>query len=135
MANRRMFSKTVVLSAKFVKLPNEARLLYYNLGVNADDDGVVEALIVLRQSNIKSKWLQVLEDCGFIKILNNDLVTYITDWKKNNNIRKDRYTPSIYQELVNSYFPNELESKKSEKDKSVSLKLDLDIQIKESEEI
>lgn len=117
-----------------MKLPNEARLLYYDLGVNADDDGVVEALIVLRQSNIKIKWLYFLQDSGFVKILNDDLVTFIIDWKKNNTIRKDMYAPSIYQELVNSYFPNELKDKKSKKEKSISVKVDLDIQMEESEE-
>ena len=31
---------------------------------------------------------------------NDDLVTYITDWNINNQLRKDRYHPSIYSELL-----------------------------------
>ena len=32
--------------------------------------------------------------------MNDDLVTYITDWSKNNYIQNDRYRPSIYKELL-----------------------------------
>ena len=43
MANRRMFSKTIVESARFIKMPVSSQALYFHLGVLADDEGVVEA--------------------------------------------------------------------------------------------
>lgn len=44
--------------------------------------------------------LKVLVSKGFITVLNEDLVAYVVDWSKNNQIRKDRYQPSIYQNLL-----------------------------------
>lgn len=100
MAERRMFSKTVTQSARFTKMPVEARLLYYELGMAADDDGFVEAFIVLRMTGINERSLGVLNQSGFVRTLNDDLVTYIVDWNRNNYIQKDRYKPSIYAYLI-----------------------------------
>jgi hypothetical protein len=44
--------------------------------------------------------LRVLVAKGFVQILNDDLVSYITDWKENNLIRSDRFQPSRYHELL-----------------------------------
>ena len=43
MAERRMFSKKIVQSARFLKMPMTSQCLYFHLGMQADDDGVVEA--------------------------------------------------------------------------------------------
>ena len=100
MAERRMFSKSVIGSARFLRMPAAARLLYYDLGMQADDDGVVEAFAVLRTTGAAEEDLNTLASKGFVQIMNDDLVTYITDWSRNNYIQKDRYRQSIYQELL-----------------------------------
>ena len=100
MAERRMFSKTVVNSARFLTMPPSSRLLYYDLGMAADDDGVVEAFTVIRMTGAVEDDLRVLVAKGFISLLNDEMVAYIVDWSKNNQIRKDRYNPSIYQKLL-----------------------------------
>ena len=100
MAERRMFSKTITNSAKFLMMPPSARLLYFDLGMAADDDGAVEAFAVLRLTGASRDDLQVLVDRGYVKVLNDELVSYICDWKRNNSIRADRYQPSIYRELL-----------------------------------
>lgn len=100
MAERRMFSKKVINSARFLRMPATSRLLYYDLGMQADDDGIVEAFAIMRMVGANEDDLRVLEARGFVKVLNEDLVTYIIDWKKNNTIRKDRYTPSEYAYLL-----------------------------------
>lgn len=41
MARRRMFSLDIVDSDQFTDLPATARLLYYELGTRADDDGFI----------------------------------------------------------------------------------------------
>ena len=41
MAERRMFAKTIIDSDAFIDMPMSARLLYYDLGMRADDDGFV----------------------------------------------------------------------------------------------
>ena len=43
MAERRMFAKTIVESDAFLDMPATARLLYYDLGMRADDDGFINA--------------------------------------------------------------------------------------------
>lgn len=100
MAERRMFSKSVINSARFLRMPQTSRLLYYDLGMSADDDGVVEAFTVLRTTGAAEDDLRVLASRGFVTVLNDDLVSYITDWNTNNQLRKDRHKPSIYAELL-----------------------------------
>lgn len=100
MARRRMFSKDVINSARFLKLPPMARLLYYDLGMAADDDGFVEAYTVMITTGAEEQDLKTLEERGFVSVLNADMVSHITDWKRNNLIKKDRYTPSIYSGLI-----------------------------------
>lgn len=100
MASRRMFSKEIIGAARFLRMPSSCRLLYYDLGMQADDDGVVEAWSVMRMTGATEDDLRVLVAKGFVRVLNEDLVTYIMDWKRNNLIKKDRYQPSLYKDLL-----------------------------------
>ena len=100
MAQRRMFSKTVITSAKFLKMPLETQALYFHLGLNADDDGVVEAYSTMRLLGANEDNLKVLAGKGFVKVLNEDLVSFIVDWREHNHIRADRKIDSIYQPLL-----------------------------------
>jgi hypothetical protein len=106
MAERRMFSKTITNSARFLMMPPSARLLYYDLGMAADDDGVVEAFAVMRLSGALEEDLNLLVAKGYVKILNDELVSYICDWKRNNYIQNDRYHPSIYKKLLEEVLSN-----------------------------
>lgn len=100
MAERRMFAKSVIGSARFLRMPPTSRLLYYDLGMQADDDGVVEAFSVMRTTGANEDDLRVLASKGFVTVLNEDLVTYIQDWSRNNLIKKDRYHASVYSDLL-----------------------------------
>lgn len=101
MADRRMFSKTIINSGRFLQMGPSARLLYYDLGMAADDDGVVEAFSVMRMTGASEDDLKILYAKGFIKIIDNDaMIAVITDWKVNNFIRADRYHPSRYHDLL-----------------------------------
>ncbi|WP_415337579.1 hypothetical protein [Clostridium perfringens] len=113
MAQRRMFSIKVIDSAKFLKMPSSSRLLYYDLGMRADDDGIVEAFNVLRMTGATEDDLRILVSKGYIRVLNEDLVTYIIDWKEHNKIRADRKIDSMYKDLLLQIMPevNLLESK------------------------
>ena len=95
MAQRRMFNKSITNSSAFLKMPSSSRLLYYDLGMNADDDGYVEHFMVLRMTGATQQDLGVLELNGLVKIFDEN-VLWIKDWKENNYIRNDRYTPSKY---------------------------------------
>lgn len=102
MAERRMFAKSIIGSARFLRMPSTSRLLYYDLGMEADDDGCVEAFSVMRKTGANEDDLRVLVSRGFVQILNDDFVSVILDWKTNNYIQKDRYHPSLYTELLES---------------------------------
>ena len=101
-----MFSKTITYSAKFLKMPLSTQALYFHLGMNADDDGIVEAFTVMNTVGSDEDELKLLTVKGFVKILNDDFVTYITDWKENNLIRADRKKDSVYQGLLLQVCPD-----------------------------
>lgn len=100
MAQRRMFNKSITNSSLFLKMPATSRLLYYDLGMNADDDGFVEHFMVLRMTGATQQDLGVLELNGLVKIFDEN-VLWIKDWKENNYIRNDRYEPSKYLSVYN----------------------------------
>lgn len=106
MAERRMFSKRIINSARFLKMPTSTQLLYFHLGLHADDDGVVEAYTVMNSIGVTEDDLRILVAKGFVQVLNEDLVTYITDWKENNKIRADRKVDSIYKDLLLQMVPD-----------------------------
>lgn len=97
-----MFAKAVIGSAKFLRMPASARLLYYDLGIDADDDGIVEAFSTIRRTGSNENDLFILSERGFVRVLNEDLVTVINDWKTNNKIRSDRYHESIHKSLLST---------------------------------
>lgn len=117
MAERRMFSKRVINSARFLKLPISSQCLYFHLGLQADDDGIVEAYTVMNSIGATEDDLRILMSKGFVYVLNDDLVTFITDWTENNKIRADRKINSIYQDLLLQVLPDvELLQKKQRSD-------------------
>ncbi len=100
---RRMFSDRITSSARFLKMPATAQVLFFHLGMQADDEGVAEGFITMRVAGVSEDDLRLLEEKGFVKILNDDLVTYIEDWQENNIIRPDRFKASIYHDLLSDY--------------------------------
>lgn len=101
-----MFSKRIVESARFLKMPPSTQNLYFHLGLNADDDGVVEGYNVMMQTGATEDDLKLLVAKGFVTVLNDDLVTYINDWRENNRIRADRKVDSIYKNLLVKMIPD-----------------------------
>jgi len=106
MAERRMFSKRIINTAKFLKMPVSTQCLYFHLGLQADDDGVVEAYTVMNQTGATEDDLKILVAKGFVIVLNDDLVTYITDWQENNKIRADRKVDTVYKDLLLQMLPD-----------------------------
>jgi uncharacterized phage protein (TIGR02220 family) len=100
MSNRRMFSKNIISSGSFIKMPSSSQLLYFHLALNADDDGVVEAFSVMRMISANDDDLKILAAKKFVTILNDDLVTFINDWLEHNSIRADRKVDSKYKTLL-----------------------------------
>ena len=93
-----MFSKTITNSSQFLMMPPSSQNLYFHFGMNADDDGFCEHFTIMRMTESKPDDLKVLQAKGLVKVFD-DKVLIITDWKENNYLRSDRYTPSKYLEI------------------------------------
>lgn len=96
MARRRMFSKDIVITDKFITMPATSRCLYFELAMQADDDGFVSnPKIILRMLGFNEADLKILIINEYVIPFESGVVV-ITHWKQHNNIPKDRYTPTIY---------------------------------------
>lgn len=94
MANRRMFSLDVVDTDRFLDMGSGAQLLYYNLGMHADDDGFVTSpKKIQRNCRATDGDFRELMREGYIKVFDSGVIV-ITHWKQNNFIRSDRYKPT-----------------------------------------
>lgn len=96
MANRRMFSLSVIDTDKFLEMPPSTQALYFHLAMRADDDGFVSSpKKIARMINCGEDDLKILFTKEFVIPFKSG-VCVIRDWLVNNHIRKDRYTPTIY---------------------------------------
>ncbi len=101
MANRRMFSLSIVDTDKFLEMPATTQLLYFHLGMRADDDGFVSSpRKVLAFTNCTSDDMKVLASKGFIIPFESGIIV-ITHWKQQNYIQSDRYRKTIHTEERN----------------------------------
>ena len=98
MAERRMFSKTILMSDEFLDMPQSARLLYYDLALRADDDGFVNSpRSIMRQIGASDDDIKLLIAKRFVLIFDSGVIV-IKHWRMANALRKDRYTPTAFQE-------------------------------------
>ena len=99
MAERRMFSKTVIDSDLFLDMPVSAQLLYFHLAMRADDDGFInKPKSVVKICGLSADDMEELVKNGYIICFDSG-VTAITHWRLHNSIRKDRYRPSLCPEV------------------------------------
>lgn len=97
MAQKRMFSKDVTNSDIFLDMPLSSQCLYFHLWMNADDDWFVQPRSIVRLIQAKDDDLKILVAKWFC-IVFADSVVVITHRKQNNQIQKDRYKATVYQE-------------------------------------
>ena len=98
MAERRMFAKSVIDSDAFLELPVKCQLLYFHLGMRADDDGFVnKARSVLRLIGCTEADMKTLVDAQYLISFPSGVVV-IRHWKIHNYIRSDRLRPTVYEE-------------------------------------
>lgn len=98
MAEKRMFSKSVICSDTFYKLSATSRDLYFQLNMEADDEGFVSNVnSIMKKIDAKSTDLgQLVKKNLIIRFKNGVLV--IVHWYINNSIRSDRKKETIYKE-------------------------------------
>lgn len=116
MAQRRMFSKSITNSSKFIMMPQSSRLLYYDLGMNADDDGFCEHFVIMKMTDASPDDLKILQAKELVQVFD-DKVLVIRDWKENNYIQKDRYTQSKYLEVYGQELKLPLTNKDGDENK------------------
>lgn len=103
-----MISTKIIGRASFLKMPVSSQCLYFHLVARADDDGIVEAFSVMNMCNLNEDDLRILHAKGFVYVLNEDLVTFIRNWREMNILRADRKTDSIYLDLLMEKLPEEI---------------------------
>ena len=95
MANRRMFSLSVIDTDKFLDMPVSSQLLYFHLGMRADDDGFVSSpKRIARTTNCGDDDLRILATTGYIIPFESGVVV-IRHWRQNNQLRSDRYRETV----------------------------------------
>ena len=98
MAERRMFTKKVTDDDNFMSLSSSAQALYLHLSMNADDDGFCNQVSVsMFKAHASVQDLQALLEKRYIYQFENGVIV-IKHWRMANALRKDRYTPTAFQE-------------------------------------
>lgn len=99
MAQRRMFHTDIVESDRFLDLPPGAQLLYFHLGMQADDDGFVNCpKQICRKLRRPARELQTLIDREFL--LDFDGIMVIRHFRVANSLKNDRKKPLSYPEIA-----------------------------------
>ncbi len=97
MAERRMFSKSIIDSDIFLDMPLSTQALYFHLSMRADDDGFINNPRKIQRSiGATDDDLKLLIAKQFTIPFESGVVV-IKHWRLHNYIQKDRYKPTIYQ--------------------------------------
>ena len=98
MAEKRMFIKKVTDDDNFMALSSSAQALYLHLSMSADDDGFSNQVsISMFKAHASVQDLQSLLEKRYIYQFDNGVIV-IKHWRMANALRKDRYTPTSFQE-------------------------------------
>lgn len=92
MAEKRMFTKSIVLSDDFLDMPMSVRCLYFTLGMLADDDGFINSpKAIMRQCGASFDDMRILIAKKYLLEFDTGVIV-IRHWRLNNYLRSDRYT-------------------------------------------
>lgn len=98
MAERRMFSKSIIDSDLFLDMPQSTQCLYFHLAMRADDDGFVNSpRKIQRMIGASDDDCRLLVAKKFLIPFDTGVVV-IRHWRIHNYIQNDRYKETIYKE-------------------------------------
>lgn len=98
MAERRMFSKTIIDSDVFLDMPLSTQALYFHLAMRADDDGFVNnPKKIMRMIGAAQNEMEILLAKRYLLSFDSGIVV-IKHWRIHNYIQKDRYNETKYLE-------------------------------------
>lgn len=101
MAERRMFTKKITDSDAFIEMSSAAQALYFHLNQGADDDGFNNQVqMAMWKAHASIDDLKVLLAKNYIIRFESGVIV-IKHWRMHNTLRKDRYTPTNFQEELN----------------------------------
>ena len=98
MAKKRMTTTQVTDSDDFIAMPSASQALYLHLTNGSDDDGFNNQVqMAMFKAHASIDDLKILLTKRFILQFENGVIV-IKHWRMANAIRKDRYTPTVFQE-------------------------------------
>jgi hypothetical protein len=98
MAEKRMLTKKVTDDDNFMSLSASAQALYLHLSMSADDDGFCNQISAsMFKAHASVQDLEALLSKRYIYQFENGVIV-IKHWRMANALRKDRYTPTAFQE-------------------------------------
>lgn len=93
-----MLTKKVTDDDNFMSLSSSAQALYLHLSMNADDDGFCNQVSVsMFKAHASVQDLEALLEKRYLYQFENGVIV-IKHWRMANALRKDRYTPTVFQE-------------------------------------
>lgn len=93
-----MFSKKITDSDAFTEMSSAAQALYFHLNQCADDDGFNNQVsMAMFKAHASPDDLKVLLAKNFVIRFESGVIV-IKHWRLHNTLRKDRYTPTNFQE-------------------------------------
>lgn len=98
MAERRMFTKKVTDDDRFSNLSSSAQALYLHLTMSADDDGFCNQVsTAMFKAHASVQDLEALLAARYLLQFDSGVIV-IKHWRMANALRKDRYTPTAFQD-------------------------------------
>ena len=93
-----MFTKKITDSDAFIEMSSASQALYFHLNQGADDDGFNNQVqMAMLKAHASTDDLKVLMVKNFVIRFESGVIV-IKHWRMHNTLRKDRYTPTNYQE-------------------------------------
>ena len=101
MAQRRMFSKKITETDKFLEMPLSSQALYFHLSMGADDEGFIDrAKTIQRTIGASGDDMKLLIAKGFLIPFESGVVV-IRHWRIHNFIQSDRFQKTIHEKEKN----------------------------------
>ena len=96
MAEKRMFSKTIIDSDAFLDMPLSTQSLYFHLSMRADDEGFINnPKKIQRMIGSSDDDLKLLIAKRFLIMFESGVIV-IKHWKIHNYIQNDRFKETVY---------------------------------------
>lgn len=98
MAQRRMFSKKITDTDRFLEMPLSSQALYFHLNMGADDEGFIDkAKTIQRTVGASDDDMKLLIAKGFLIPFESGVVV-IRHWRIHNYIQNDRFQSTLHQD-------------------------------------